>query len=101
MIDYLPISALLSPTLEIFLTKYSDSSDYYRYPSGPTGGYGYGGPGSGYGGASSTNYPPTDVPSNHFRGRGYTGDGYPNDWRSNKDYRREYDRRPPPPNGNS
>ncbi|XP_011308420.1 chromodomain-helicase-DNA-binding protein 1 isoform X2 [Fopius arisanus] len=76
-------------------------SDYYRYPSGPTGGYGYGGPGSGYGGASSANYPPTDVPSNHFRGRGYTGDGYPNDWRSNKDYRREYDRRPPPPNGNS
>lgn len=76
-------------------------SDYYRYPPGPPSGYGYGGPG-GYGSAGGTgNYPPTDIPSGHFRNRGYQGDGYPSDWRPNKDYRREYDRRPPPPNANS
>ncbi|XP_031835828.1 chromodomain-helicase-DNA-binding protein 1 isoform X4 [Nomia melanderi] len=73
-------------------------SDYYRYPSGPPS-YGYG-PG-GYGGGGGGGYPPSDIPPSHFRGRGYPGDGYPSDWRSNKDYRRDYDRRPPPPNANS
>ncbi|XP_070517444.1 chromodomain-helicase-DNA-binding protein 1 isoform X3 [Cardiocondyla obscurior] len=71
-------------------------NDYYRY-SGPS--YGYG-PGS-YGSSSSgSGYPPTDIASSHFRNRNYTGDGYSNDWRPNKDYRRDYDRRPPP-NANS
>ncbi|XP_046601523.1 chromodomain-helicase-DNA-binding protein 1 isoform X1 [Neodiprion lecontei] len=74
-------------------------SDYYRYPPGPPG-YGYGGPGS-YGSGSSGGYPPSDLPPGHFRGRAYPGDGYPGDWRPNKDYRRDYDRRPPPPNANS
>ncbi|XP_011692493.1 PREDICTED: chromodomain-helicase-DNA-binding protein 1 isoform X2 [Wasmannia auropunctata] len=69
-------------------------SDYYRYSSGPPS-YGYG-PG-GYG--SSSGYPPADIGSSHFRSRGYA-DGYSNDWRP-KDYRRDYDRRPPPPNANS
>ncbi|XP_076641025.1 chromodomain-helicase-DNA-binding protein 1 isoform X4 [Halictus rubicundus] len=73
-------------------------SDYYRYPSGPPS-YGYG-PG-GYGGGGGGGYPPSDIPPSHFRGRGYPGDGYPSDWRPNKDYRRDYDRRPPPPNANS
>ncbi|XP_018355978.1 PREDICTED: chromodomain-helicase-DNA-binding protein 1 isoform X2 [Trachymyrmex septentrionalis] len=74
-------------------------SDYYRYSSGPPS-YGYG-PG-GYGGSSGGGgYPPTDIASSHFRSRGYAGDGYSNDWRPNKDYRRDYDRRPPPPNANS
>ncbi|XP_026669503.1 chromodomain-helicase-DNA-binding protein 1 isoform X2 [Ceratina calcarata] len=73
-------------------------SDYYRYPSGPPG-YGYG-PG-GYGGGGGGGYPPSDIAPSHFRGRGYPGDSYPNDWRPNKDYRRDYDRRPPPPNANS
>ncbi|KAL6439111.1 hypothetical protein ACFW04_003822 [Cataglyphis niger] len=74
-------------------------SDYYRYSSGPPS-YGYN-PGS-YGGSSgSGGYPPTDIAPGHFRGRGYLGDSYSGDWRSNKDYRRDYDRRPPPPNANS
>nr|XP_033342119.1 chromodomain-helicase-DNA-binding protein 1 isoform X3 [Megalopta genalis] len=73
-------------------------SDYYRYPSGPPS-YGYG-PG-GYGGGGGGGYPPSDIPPSHFRGRAYPGDGYPSDWRPNKDYRRDYDRRPPPPNANS
>ncbi|XP_070171806.1 chromodomain-helicase-DNA-binding protein 1 isoform X3 [Polyergus mexicanus] len=74
-------------------------SDYYRYSSGPPS-YGYN-PGS-YGGSSgSSGYPPTDIAPGHFRGRGYLGDSYSGDWRSNKDYRRDYDRRPPPPNANS
>ncbi|XP_029664052.1 chromodomain-helicase-DNA-binding protein 1 isoform X2 [Formica exsecta] len=74
-------------------------SDYYRYSSGPPN-YGYN-PGS-YGGSSgSGGYPPTDIAPGHFRGRGYLGDSYSGDWRSNKDYRRDYDRRPPPPNANS
>ncbi|TGZ51023.1 Chromodomain-helicase-DNA-binding protein 1 [Temnothorax longispinosus] len=74
-------------------------SDYYRYSSGPPN-YGYGP--SGYGGSSGGGgYPPTDMASSHFRSRGYAGDGYSNDWRPNKDYRRDYDRRPPPPNANS
>lgn len=73
-------------------------SDYYRYPSGPPS-YGYG-PG-GYGGGGGGGYPPSDIPPSHFRGRGYPGDSYPSDWRPNKDYRRDYDRRPPPPNANS
>ncbi|XP_054000743.1 chromodomain-helicase-DNA-binding protein 1 isoform X3 [Hylaeus anthracinus] len=70
-------------------------------------GYGPGGYGSGGGGG----YPPSDIAPSHFRGRGYPGDGYPgdgypgdgypSDWRPNKDYRRDYDRRPPPPNANS
>ncbi|XP_061927024.1 chromodomain-helicase-DNA-binding protein 1 isoform X1 [Apis cerana] len=72
-------------------------SDYYRYPSGPPS-YGYG-PG-GYGGGGG-GYPPSDIPPSHFRSRGYPGDSYPSDWRPNKDYRRDYDRRPPPPNANS
>ncbi|XP_032673674.1 chromodomain-helicase-DNA-binding protein 1 isoform X3 [Odontomachus brunneus] len=72
-------------------------SDYYRYASGPPG-YGYG-PG-GYGGGSGS-YPTADITSSHFRGRGYPSDNYTGDWRPNKDYRREYDRRPPPPNANS
>lgn len=73
-------------------------SDYYRYASGPPG-YGYG-PG-GYGGGSG-GYPAADIASSHFRGRGgYPSDSYPGDWRPNKDYRRDYDRRPPPPNSNS
>ncbi|KAK0173779.1 hypothetical protein PV328_006926 [Microctonus aethiopoides] len=78
-------------------------SDYYRYQSGPPGNYGYGGPANyGGGGGGTGNYPPTDIPSGHFRSRGYPNDGgYSNDWRPNKDYRREYDRRPPPPNANS
>ncbi|XP_012175740.2 chromodomain-helicase-DNA-binding protein 1 isoform X2 [Bombus terrestris] len=73
-------------------------SDYYRYPSGPPS-YGYG-PG-GYGGGGGGGYPPSDIPPSHFRGRGYPGDNYPSEWRPNKDYRRDYDRRPPPPNANS
>ncbi|XP_076760989.1 chromodomain-helicase-DNA-binding protein 1 isoform X3 [Xylocopa sonorina] len=73
-------------------------SDYYRYPSGPPS-YGYG-PGS-YGSGGGGGYPPSDIPPSHFRGRGYPGDSYPSDWRPNKDYRRDYDRRPPPPNANS
>ncbi|XP_012135150.1 chromodomain-helicase-DNA-binding protein 1 isoform X4 [Megachile rotundata] len=74
-------------------------SDYYRYPSGPPS-YGYG-PG-GYGGGGGGGYPQSDIPPSHFRGRGYPGDSYPSsDWRPNKDYRRDYDRRPPPPNANS
>ncbi|XP_024869054.1 serine/threonine-protein kinase fray2-like isoform X2 [Temnothorax curvispinosus] len=74
-------------------------SDYYRYSSGPPN-YGYGP--SGYGSSSGGGgYPPTDMASSHFRSRGYAGDGYSNDWRPNKDYRRDYDRRPPPPNANS
>ncbi|KOX73790.1 Chromodomain-helicase-DNA-binding protein 1 [Melipona quadrifasciata] len=72
-------------------------SDYYRYSSGPPSyGYGPGGYGSGGGGGY-----PSDIPPSHFRSRGYPGDNYPNDWRPNKDYRRDYDRRPPPPNANS
>ncbi|XP_012264191.2 chromodomain-helicase-DNA-binding protein 1 isoform X1 [Athalia rosae] len=74
-------------------------SDYYRYPQGPPG-YGYGGPGN-YGSGSSGGYPSSEIPPGHFRGRAYPGDGYPGDWRPNKDYRRDYDRRPPPPNANS
>ncbi|KAG7198230.1 hypothetical protein KM043_005637 [Ampulex compressa] len=74
-------------------------SDYYRYPSGPPG-YGYG-PGAYGGGGGGGGYPPTDIAPSHFRGRGYPGDNYPSDWRPNKDYRRDYDRRPPPPNANS
>ncbi|XP_068971299.1 chromodomain-helicase-DNA-binding protein 1 isoform X1 [Bombus flavifrons] len=73
-------------------------SDYYRYPSGPPS-YGYG-PG-GYGGGGGGGYPPSDIPPSHFRGRGYPADNYPSEWRPNKDYRRDYDRRPPPPNANS
>ncbi|XP_050480043.1 chromodomain-helicase-DNA-binding protein 1 isoform X1 [Bombus huntii] len=73
-------------------------SDYYRYSSGPPS-YGYG-PG-GYGGGGGGGYPPSDIPPSHFRGRGYPGDNYPSEWRPNKDYRRDYDRRPPPPNANS
>ncbi|XP_043508233.1 chromodomain-helicase-DNA-binding protein 1 [Frieseomelitta varia] len=72
-------------------------SDYYRYSSGPPS-YGYG-PG-GYGGGGGGGYP-SDIPPSHFRSRGYPGDNYPNDWRPTKDYRRDYDRRPPPPNANS
>ncbi|XP_076276684.1 chromodomain-helicase-DNA-binding protein 1 isoform X4 [Lasioglossum baleicum] len=75
-------------------------SDYYRYPSGPPN-YGYGPGGYGGGGGGGGGYPPSDIPPSHFRGRGYPGDGYPSDWRPNKDYRRDYDRRPPPPNANS
>ncbi|XP_076676653.1 chromodomain-helicase-DNA-binding protein 1 isoform X2 [Andrena cerasifolii] len=73
-------------------------NDKRRYPSGPPS-YGYG-PG-GYGGGGGGGYPPSDIPPSHFRGRGYPGEGYPSDWRPNKDYRRDYDRRPPPPNANS
>ncbi|OAD56154.1 Chromodomain-helicase-DNA-binding protein 1 [Eufriesea mexicana] len=73
-------------------------NDKRRYPSGPPS-YGYG-PG-GYGGGGGGGYPPSDIPPSHFRGRGYPGDSYPSDWRPNKDYRRDYDRRPPPPNANS
>ncbi|RLU23404.1 hypothetical protein DMN91_003608 [Ooceraea biroi] len=74
-------------------------NDYYRYSSGPPS-YGYG-PG-GYGSSGSGGgYPPADIPPGHFRGRSYQGDSYSSDWRSNKDYRRDYDRRPPPPNASS
>ncbi|CAK9826197.1 Chromodomain-helicase-DNA-binding protein 1 [Anthophora retusa] len=74
-------------------------NDKRRYPSGPPSyGYGSGGYGGGGGGGG---YPPSDIPPSHFRGRGYPGDSYPSDWRPNKDYRRDYDRRPPPPNANS
>ncbi|KAL6265265.1 hypothetical protein P5V15_002045 [Pogonomyrmex californicus] len=73
-------------------------SDYYRYSSGPPS-YGYG-PG-GYGGSSGSGGYPSDIAPGHFRSRGYAGDSYSNDWRPNKDYRRDYDRRPPPPNANS
>ncbi|XP_029169357.1 chromodomain-helicase-DNA-binding protein 1 isoform X7 [Nylanderia fulva] len=72
-------------------------SDYYRYSSGPPS-YGYN---PGYGGSSGGGYPPSDIAPGHFRSRGYPGDNYSNDWRPNKDYRRDYDRRPPPPNANS
>lgn len=73
-------------------------SDYHRYSGPPSYGYGL----SSYGGSSGGGgYPPTDIASSHFRSRGYAGDGYSNDWRPNKDYRRDYDRRPPPPNANS
>ncbi|XP_036148623.1 chromodomain-helicase-DNA-binding protein 1 isoform X3 [Monomorium pharaonis] len=77
-------------------------SDYsYRYSGPPGYGYGPGGYGSsGGGGGGGGGYPPTDIPSSHFRSRAYAGDGY-SDWRPNKDYRRDYDRRPPPPNANS
>lgn len=82
-------------------------SDYYRYSSGPPpqNNYGYGGPvvaGSYNSGGGIGNYPPGDMPSGHYRNRGYLGEsgggggGYSNDWRPNKDYRRDYDRRPPP-----
>ncbi|XP_043686064.1 chromodomain-helicase-DNA-binding protein 1 isoform X2 [Vespula pensylvanica] len=72
-------------------------SNFYRYPSGPPSyGYGPGSYGSGGGG-----YAPNDMPPSHFRGRGYPGDSYSNEWRPSKDYRRDYDRRPPPPNANS
>ncbi|XP_015190344.1 PREDICTED: chromodomain-helicase-DNA-binding protein 1 isoform X4 [Polistes dominula] len=73
-------------------------SDYYRYPSGPPN-YGYG-PGS-YASGGGGGYAPNDMPQSHFRGRGYPGDNYSNEWRPSKDYRRDYDRRPPPPNANS
>ncbi|XP_066591256.1 chromodomain-helicase-DNA-binding protein 1 isoform X2 [Prorops nasuta] len=74
-------------------------NDKRRYPSGPPG---YGGYGPGYGsGSSGSNYPPSDIPPSHFRSRNYPGDNYSSDWRPNKDYRRDYDRRPPPPNANS
>ncbi|XP_043280167.1 chromodomain-helicase-DNA-binding protein 1 isoform X2 [Venturia canescens] len=77
-------------------------NEYYRYSSGPQGGYGYGGPG-GYNNAGGPGgYPASDMPPGHFRGRGYQNEGYPSDWRASKDYRRDYDRRPPPPpNANS
>ncbi|CAD1468457.1 unnamed protein product, partial [Heterotrigona itama] len=70
-------------------------NDKRRYPSGPPSyGYGPGGYGGGGGGY------PSDIPPSHFRSRGYPGDNYSSDWRPNKDYRRDYDRRPPP-NANS
>ncbi|XP_024942865.1 chromodomain-helicase-DNA-binding protein 1 isoform X3 [Cephus cinctus] len=75
-------------------------SDYYRYPPGPPS-YGYGGPGGYSSGGGGGGYPPSDMPPSHYRGRTYPGDGYPSDWRPSKDYRRDYDRRPPPPNANS
>ncbi|XP_014471467.1 PREDICTED: chromodomain-helicase-DNA-binding protein 1 isoform X3 [Dinoponera quadriceps] len=86
------------PYAERFVSREDSFSDYYRYPSGPPS-YGYG-PG-GYGGGSGGGYPAADIASSHFRGRGYPSDSYSGDWRQNKDYRRDYDRRPPPPNANS
>lgn len=91
------IYAASARSIDRFYEK-SFFSDYYRYSSGPPS-YGYG-PGS-YGGSSGGGYPPADLAPGHFRGRGYPGDSYSNDWRINKDYRRDYDRRPPPPNGSS
>ncbi|XP_012220064.1 chromodomain-helicase-DNA-binding protein 1 isoform X2 [Linepithema humile] len=74
-------------------------SDYYRYSTVGPSNYGYG---PGYGSSSGGGgYPSVDIAPGHFRGRGYPGDGYSNDWRPSKDYRRDYDRRPPPPNANS
>ncbi|KAH0948725.1 hypothetical protein HN011_010172 [Eciton burchellii] len=65
-------------------------NDYYRYSSGPPN-YGYGS----YGGSGSSSSYLADIPAGHFR-RSYQSDNYSNDWRSTKDYRRDYDRRPPP-----